>query len=161
LLTQSGIANARAMNLFACEQAFLDGPWPQTPRDVDVLFIGNFHFGVQRERLRWLGRLGDLADRWRVALHTGVYGEAYRQLLGRSRLLTTPARRGESTRRVFEAAAAGALLFQERGNAETETYLRAGKECVVYTDQDLEPLLHHYLEHEDQRQALAEAACRR
>ena len=65
--------------------------------------------------------------------------------------------RGECNRRTFEAACCGALLFQERGNAETAAFFRDREECVCYGEDDLEDLLGHYLTHEDERRALAAA----
>src|SRR5207245_11530249 len=53
--------------------------------------------------------------------------------------------------------AAGALLFQEGANAEGAGAFRPGLECVAYGEDDLDALLEHYLDHEDERQALAAA----
>src|SRR5205085_2096925 len=71
-LARAGLAHARPANLFGCERAYLDTPWPEGPRDLDVLFVGNLSPPVQRERLPWLGRLARLAGHRRVAVHTGV-----------------------------------------------------------------------------------------
>ena len=57
--------------------------------------------------------------------------------------------------RAFEAAAAGALLFQEAGNRELPGFFADRCECVYYRDEDLEELLEHYLAHEDERRAKA------
>jgi tetratricopeptide (TPR) repeat protein len=87
-----------------------------------------------------------------------VFGDAYRDLLRRARIVFNRGIRGECNRRVVEVAAAGALLFQEADNAEVPAYLRPGEEYVAYTDDNLEALLGHYLGHEDERQAIAAAA---
>src|SRR5262249_51944619 len=137
---------------------FLDQPWPDHPRDIDILFVGNLHPAVQRERLPWLGRLAQLAERWEVVIRTGVHGEAYRNLLGRARIVFNRSIRGECNCRVFEAAAAGALLFQEEGNQEVGDYFRDRQECIFYSDENLESLLEHYLGHEDERRTIAEVA---
>jgi hypothetical protein len=157
-LERAGIRHARPANLFGCEQAYLDGPWPKDARDIDILFVGNLSPAVQRERLPWLGRLAQLAERWRIVIRNEVYGDAYRALLARARIVFNQSIRSECNRRVFEAAAAGALLFQEAGNREVPDYFRDGLECVYYTDDNLEWLLDYYLDHEDERRALAEAA---
>src|SRR5205823_868667 len=99
--------------------------------------------------------------RWRVVIATGVFGADYRALLGRARIVFNHSIRGECNRRVFEAAAAGALLFQEAGNPEVPAYFGDRQECVYYTADTLDALLHHYLEHEDERRALAEASRRK
>jgi RNA polymerase sigma factor (sigma-70 family) len=157
-LARAGIAHAAPANLFGLERAWLEESAEGGDRDIDVLFVGNFHPAVQRERLAWLGRLGRLAERWRVVLATGAFGAEYRRLLRRARVVFNRSIRGECNRRAFEAAAAGALLFQEAGNREVEDYFRDHQQCVCYGDDDLEALLEHYLTHEDQRQLLARGA---
>ncbi|MBL8793408.1 MAG: glycosyltransferase family 1 protein, partial [Planctomycetia bacterium] len=134
---RQGLAHARAANLYGCEQAYLDFAWPSGPRDLDVLFVGNLNAAVQGERLAWLGRLARLREHWQVAIHTGVFGDDYRRLLGRTRIVFNRSIRGECNRRVFEAVAAGTLLFSEAGNREVPDYLRAGQEYVEYTDANL------------------------
>ena len=79
------------------------------------------------------------AGAWRS--HAGVFGDDYRDLLCRARVVFNRSVRGECNRRAFEAAACGALLFQERGNAETPDYFRDRAECVYYGADDLEALL--------------------
>src|SRR5205807_214149 len=44
-----------------------------------------------------------------------VFGDEYRKLLSRARIVFNRSIRGECNKRVFEAAATGALLFQCRG----------------------------------------------
>jgi GT2 family glycosyltransferase/tetratricopeptide (TPR) repeat protein len=156
-LARQGITHARAANLFGCERALVEEAWPEQERSFDVLFVGNLHPAVQRERLPWVSRLARLADRWRVEIRTGVYGAEYRDLLGRARIVFNRAIRGECNKRVFEAAAAGALLFQEAGNLEVPAIFRDRQECVYYTEDDLEELLRYYLENEDERRRIAEA----
>jgi GT2 family glycosyltransferase/Tfp pilus assembly protein PilF len=160
-LARAGLRHARAANLHGCGRSHLDRPLADAPRDIDVLFVGNLHPAVQRERLPWLGRLASLGDRWRVVIRTGVFGAAYRDLLRRARVVFNRSIRGEANQRAFEAAAAGALLFQEADNRELPAYFRDRQEYVAYTAENLEALLEHYLTHEDERQALAAAAQRR
>ena len=57
------------------------------PRDIDVLCIGNMNPAVQRQRLPWLMRLARLGKRWRVAIHAGIFGDSYRKLLARARIV--------------------------------------------------------------------------
>jgi len=162
-LRAEGITNARAANLFGLERAFLEPPWVDDPRDIDILFVGNLSGAVQRERLPLLGVVG--SGEWRVArkkqqvvIQQGVFGDEYRKLLGRARIVFNRSIRGECNKRTFEAAAAGALLFQEAGNREVGDYFRDRQECVFYTEANLEELLEYYLEHEDERRLIAEAA---
>lgn len=157
VLHRAGLTHARAANLFGLGRSFLKTPAEPAERDIDVLFVGNLSPTVQRERLPWLGRLAALADRWRVHITQGVFGDEYHTLLRRARIVFNRSIRGECNQRAFEAAARGALLFQERGNVEVAAFFRDGQECVYYGDDDLEPLLEHYLIHEDERTALAQA----
>ncbi len=154
---EEGLRHALPGNLYGCGRHYLDRPWPRT-RDIDLLFVGNVQPAVQRERLPWVARLARLADRYRVSLRAGVYDEPYRDLLGRSRIVFNRSIRGECNQRVFEAVAAGALLFQEAGNAEVARHLRPGEEYVEYRDDDLERLLARYLADEAERSRIAEAA---
>jgi GT2 family glycosyltransferase len=166
IMRREGITQARQAVLYGCGSDFLEKkesrvqPWllKKPGRDIDVLFVGNLHPAVQRERLPWLVRLARVSERWKVEIHTQVFGDAYRGLLGRARIVFNRSIRGEANRRVFEAVAAGALLFQEEGNLEVPNHLRNRKECVYYNDDNLEELLDYYLDHEDERSTIAEAA---
>ncbi len=158
VLAREGFRHARPANLFGCDPELLDGPWPDGPRDIDVLFVGNLHAAVQRERLPWLGRLARLSERWKVVITAGVFGDGYRALLARARVVFNRSIRGECNLRAMEAAAAGALLFQEADNREVHDYFRHLRECVCYREDDLEARLEHYLAHEGERAALAQAA---
>jgi glycosyltransferase involved in cell wall biosynthesis/predicted Zn-dependent protease len=154
---RAGIAQARPAILFGGQRAFLDTPWPAVPRDIDVLLIGNFHHAVQSERLPLLGQLATLRPRWNVLFATNVYGEEYRRLLARSRIVFNRGIRGEWNMRVTEALAAGALLMQDAECREVFGLLEDGKECVAYTPDNLLALTEHFLEHEEERRAIAEA----
>jgi glycosyltransferase involved in cell wall biosynthesis/tetratricopeptide (TPR) repeat protein len=156
-LARQGLRHARPANLFGCDADLLDGLRPDGPRDIDILFVGNLHAAVQRERLSWLGRLARLGERWKVVIATGVFGAEYRALLARARVVFNRSLRGECNLRAMEAAAAGALLFQEADNQEVASYFRHLRECVCYREDDLEARLEHFLTHEDERAALAAA----
>src|SRR5207248_1614199 len=131
-LRRDGLPNVRAVNLAGCPALRLAEPAHQGPRDVDVLFVGNMNPAVHGPRLPWLGRLAKLSDRWRVAVHSGVFGDAYWGLLRRARVVFNRSRRGECNRRAFEAAAAGALLFLEEGNEAAAGLFADRRECVCY-----------------------------
>ncbi len=158
-MAREGIA-ARAANLCGCDRMFTsNGEAPEAGlRDIDVLFVGNLNPAVQRERTPWLTRLARLGRRYRVQIRTGLFGEPYRRLLNRARIVFQFSARGKAGRRSFEAANAGALIFQEEGNRELSAFFRDRQECVSYRPDDLEELIDYYLEHEPERLALAEAA---
>ena len=156
-LARDGINHARAANLYGFDRAYLEIA-PAEKRDIDLLFIGNLNTAVQRERLTWLGRLARQSDRWRVEIHTNVYGPTYRKLLSRSRIVFNRAIRQECNQRAFEAIAAGALLFQEAGNREIDAYLQPNRDYIPYSTDNFDALLTRYLEHEDERQTIAASA---
>ena len=161
VLRGAGIGHAAPANFFGLQGVLLDAtPDPAPRRDIDVLFVGSLQPAVQRERLAWLGRLARLSPQWRVHIATGVHGEDYRRLLLRSRIAFDRSLRGEWNQRVGEACSCGALLFAERGNAEMAAEWLHGRDYVSYGDEDLEPLLGHYLTREDERAAVAEAGRR-
>jgi GT2 family glycosyltransferase/predicted Zn-dependent protease len=155
---REGITHVRQAVLFGCAPDYVNHPWPDVQRDIDILFVGNLHPAVQNERLPWVARLAGLADRYRVVIREGIFGDEYRNLLARSRIVFNRSIRGECNKRVFEAAAAGALLFQEADNREIGQFFSDGQDCVLYTDENLESLLEYYLEHEEERRQIAEAA---
>jgi glycosyltransferase involved in cell wall biosynthesis len=161
-LAAAGLPHVRAANLYGCERLFLEHPWPPADaRDLDILVVSNLPPAALRLQLPLLGRLARLGHRWRVCLRAGVYGADYRRLLGRSRIVVNHSLAGEGSYRACEAAAAGALLFQEADNQEIPALLRDHQECVLYREDDLEELLEHYLANEAERRRLAEAARRR
>jgi predicted O-linked N-acetylglucosamine transferase (SPINDLY family)/glycosyltransferase involved in cell wall biosynthesis len=157
-LRRAGCGHARAANLYGLEPPWRGLDPDEGARDIDVLFVGNLHPAVQRERLPWLARLARLGERWRVVIATGTHGADYRALLCRARVAFNRSVRGECNRRAVEAAAAGALLFLEADNAEAPAYFAPGREYVAYSDGNLERLLEHYLTHEGERRAVARAA---
>jgi glycosyltransferase involved in cell wall biosynthesis len=158
-LAKEGIRHAVPANLFGLEEGWLSEPVPNhDQRDIDILFVGNLHPAVQRERLPYLGRLAALGKRWNVVIAQSVFDDDYRSLMRRARTVFNRSIRGECNMRAFEAAAAGALLFQERGNREIGEYFHDRQECILYDDQNLESLLTHYLKHEPERRAIADAA---
>jgi glycosyltransferase involved in cell wall biosynthesis/tetratricopeptide (TPR) repeat protein len=155
---RAGLAHARSAYLFGGSRTLLEAAWPAGSRDIDVLFVGNVHPAVQRERLPYLGRIAALGERYHVVIRAGVFGAEYRRLLARSRIVFNRAIRSECNMRVAEAVAAGALLFQEAGNQEVPQLLLDGLECVFYDEENLETLLRRFLEDESCRAMIAEAA---
>jgi GT2 family glycosyltransferase/tetratricopeptide (TPR) repeat protein len=156
-LKREGIEHVRYGNLWGLSTT-LAGDWFDRQRDIDVLFVGNIHPDVQRERNAWLGRLAKLGSRWNIVIKTGVFGAEYRELLSRAKIVFNRSIRGECNQRAFEAAAAGALLLQERENEEVPLYLKPRSEYVVYDAGNLEQVIEHYLTHDSDRQAIASAA---
>lgn len=158
VMQRAGFEHAQFANLSGMERAFLEYEWPTGLRDIDVLFVGNVNRAVQRRRMPWLHTVARLGRRWRVRIQTGTFGDNYRRFLARSRIVVHFSPTGKCGRRAFEAAAAGALVFQEAGNRELPAYYRDRQECVYYRPEDLENLLDHFLVHEAERLHIAGAA---
>lgn len=154
-----GFRNAHYAPLWSYDPS-LHRPLPGVERDIDIVMVGSFNPDVQRERAKWLGRVARLSRHWRVCVTTGVYGEEYARLMNRARIVFNRSLRGEINMRVYESLACGALLFYERENREIRDLLTVGKECVLYGDDDLEPLLARYLTHERERAEIAAAGQR-
>src|SRR5260370_32293631 len=112
VLRQAGFDHVRPANLFGLERAFLELPDDEDERTIDVLFVGNLHEAVQRERMPWLGRLARLADRWTVRIASGVFGDDYRALLRRSRIVLNRSIHGECKKGDFRSPSCGCLLFE-------------------------------------------------
>jgi hypothetical protein len=143
--------------------AFLVGADPRlrvglSERDIDILFAGNVHPAVHRERLPYLGRLACLHGRYRVHIATGVADDELRKLLARARIVFQHGADSESCWYACEAIAAGALVLREAGNRAMGRMLSEGVDYVAYTDANLETLLERYLGDEAERVRLADAA---
>jgi glycosyltransferase involved in cell wall biosynthesis/tetratricopeptide (TPR) repeat protein len=119
------------------------------------VFVGNLSPAVQAGRAKWLGRLGALADKYKVLITAGVFDEKYRALLRRTKLVFNHSARGECNLRAFEAVASGAVLLQEANNAEVPHYLEPHTEYAPYTDSDFEDVVAHVLTDEATRRAIA------
>ncbi len=119
---------------------------PGRDRDVDVLFVGNTNPDVQVERASWLARLARIGGRRRVVLASGVFGDAYADLLRRSRIVWNRSIRGEMNMRAYEAPACGALLLMETENLEVRAVFEDGVSCALHGAGDLEAVVDRYLD---------------
>ena len=158
---RAGFSHVFPANLYGLPRSYLNAPDQNGERDIAILFVGNMQPAVQRECLGWIGRLAALAERHRVVIAARVFGEDYRALLRRGRIVFNRSARGECNQRTLEATACGALLFQERDNAAVAAHFRDREDCVFYSDDDLETLLEYYLTHEDERRTIAESGRQR
>jgi GT2 family glycosyltransferase/Tfp pilus assembly protein PilF len=158
IMRQEGVQQARPMNLYGCERKFLEKNAARPARDIDILFIGQGPPAAERVHLPWLARLARLAERRRVVLTVAQTEESHLGLLRRARIVFNRALHGEATHLAFESACCGALLFQESGNRELPAYFCDRHECIYYSSDNLETLLAYYLEHEEERRAIAARA---
>lgn len=130
---------------------------PTHERNIDVCFIGYLDPGIHPERGRYLKQLLDLQDRYHISVRYGVWGEAYRRALNQSRIVFNYTICQVLNIRAYEAPACGALLFIEASNCEARQIFEDGVSCVFYNEENLIDRLCYYLEHEDERAAIAEA----
>src|SRR5262245_30685743 len=56
-LARLGVRHVQPAQLFGCQRTFVEFNYATGPRDIDVLFVGNFNPAVQHHRLPWLGRI--------------------------------------------------------------------------------------------------------
>ncbi|MEW6583467.1 MAG: glycosyltransferase, partial [Actinomycetota bacterium] len=137
------------------------GAWPlvdpAAPRDIDVLFAGNRNAVIHASRERWLARVAALAGVHRVVIADNVWGEEYRGLYARARLVFNHSVRGEANIRAFEGAAAGACVLNERGNPTLPHVFTPDVEYATYDDGDLEAVIARLLADGPARLAIARA----
>ena len=157
-LSQAGFTHIQQANLFGLGHPYLHAECLEQSRDIDLLFVGNFNPGVQRERIPWLTRLVRLGKRLRVVLATDVFGAEYRKLLSRSRIVFNRSIRGECNLRILEASAFGCLSLQEQGNREVPLYFEPGREYAPYTNENFEEVVEYFLVNEQDRSRMADAA---
>ncbi|MCI0377860.1 MAG: glycosyltransferase, partial [Gemmataceae bacterium] len=155
LLQQAGLSQTRPGNVHFCDRAPEDSRQIAHPRDIDVLHVGDFSPAVPAERSRWLWRLARLRQRWHIEVRPRLASDSYRKLLTRARIVLL---QGACETEAFAAAATGALVFQQHHHHESSVHLRDRQECVCYDSNDLESLLEHYLNNEDERKTMTDAA---
>lgn len=156
VLRRLGLPNVHPAPIWSHDPA-LHRVIPGVERDIDLLMIGNLHQDIHRIRSQWIARVARLSRRYRVRIDTNIRGEDYVRLMNRARIVFNHSVRGEVNMRAYEAAACGALLFQEADNPSIRGAFRDREECVLYTDENFESLVEHYLTHEEERTRIAEA----
>ena len=127
----------------------------------DVTFIGQLNFHSHRTRSRYLAKLTHLAEHYRVRIARDLHGPDYFEALSRSRIVVNDGVRAEMNMRAYEATACGALLFMHGDNLEIGEFLRDGKDCVYFNEDNLLSLLTHYLENESLRSSVAHSGWQR
>lgn len=149
-------------------------------RDIDIVFIGGQHVG----KLPLLAKVKQaFGSRFRLhglsTIKTNLYfnlryrfpgwvrpipAEQYVPLYQRTKIGINIHNRGKYTvgnYRLFELPANGVLQISDGGEYLSE-YFRVGEEIIAYEDaDDLIDKLHYYLEHEEERRAVALRGYRR
>ncbi|MCA8950032.1 MAG: glycosyltransferase family 1 protein [Planctomycetes bacterium] len=131
-------------------------------RDIDIGFAGNLNPAVQRERTSWIERLQAMRrDLVEVETVSGRHGLDYGRFLNRCKIGFNRSIRGEMNLRGFEVPACGAVLMMERDNLEVREFFEPDEECVLYGDDDFEPLVLELLVDDARRERIARAGHRR
>ena len=132
-----------------------------SPRTYDVGFVGNIAFAHRRTpRAR---RLRAIAKR----CHTNDFYRAYSpqevgQVYSQSKIVFNTSIAGDVTMRVFEGTACGALMLTDSVANGLEHLFDIGHEIVTFDDDaDLLGKVAYYLEHEDERERIAQAGYER
>jgi tetratricopeptide (TPR) repeat protein len=159
-MRRAGIPNVAELSPWAFDPAMHQRDWDAEPL-YDVSFVGSLNDVIHVERNGWLHRVMQLPAEYRVHVGTGVFGDAYGEILRRTRIGFNHSVAGGVNMRCFEVTASGSLLFVERANRDAARWFRDREECVLYGPDDFEELVAYYLENEDERRAVAEAGWKR
>jgi len=158
ILRAEGYENAEFVRLWYTEpeKQFVI---PDIERDIDILFVGSLNPLIWRKREKWLEQIALLSDQYKVKIEYGVFGKEYNCLLNRAKIVFNCSAYGETNARVYEAAACGALLFNEAENTENAEILEDGVHHVLYTQENYRERLAYFLasENEKERLKIAEA----
>lgn len=157
ILEQMGFQNAEFFPMWGHDPG-VSRVIPGVEKRWDIGMVGNLNAQVQRERAGWLARVARLAERYRVRIAGGVYGEEYTRMINATKITFNRSIRGEMNMRCFEAAACGSLLFYDEENEEIRDFFEDGVHCVLYNERNLEELLEHYLAHDEERERIVQAA---
>jgi tetratricopeptide (TPR) repeat protein len=157
VLNQMGYENAEFWPMWGHDPE-LSCVIPGVEQTWDIGMIGNLNHLVQRERAIWLARVGRLADRYRVRIAGGVFGEEYTRLMNATKITFNRSIRGEMNMRCYEAAACGSMLFYEEENEEVRDFFEDRVHCVLYNEHNLEDLFDYYLSHDEERLRIVAAA---
>lgn len=122
----------------------------------DVVFVGQTLRQWHPDRVRLLERLG--AAGLSVHVTTKIL-EEMALAFARGRIVFNRSLVGDLNMRVFEALATGSLLLTDRLAPESGLgeLFRDREHLVLYGEDDLEALARYYLDHADEREAIARA----
>jgi len=117
----------------------------------DIGFVGSITPGNPR-RIALLDRL---SKRFDVHIERCFLKEMTR-VFSASKMVFNNSVRDDLNMRVFEALCSGSLLLTDRARGSgIEELFQVGGDLVIYDDENLEELARYYLEHVDEREAIA------
>jgi GT2 family glycosyltransferase/2-polyprenyl-3-methyl-5-hydroxy-6-metoxy-1,4-benzoquinol methylase/spore maturation protein CgeB/Tfp pilus assembly protein PilF len=138
----------------ACDPTFHSGDAGE--KLFDVGFVGQTHRTWHPDRVRLLQQMMD--DGVDVRVESKILDEMG-HFHGQSRIVFNRSLSGDLNMRVFEALCSGSLLLTDRLGADSglEDLFEDRKHLVLYDEENLESLVDHYLEHTEEREAIAMA----
>ena len=134
--------------------AGLFGAEPAEPPTYDIAFVGGLDRSIHPYRCKLLDKL---RARYAKIFVGNAYLQDMAQIYGKSRIVFNRAVRNDINMRVFEGMASGALLVTDavHDNGMFDLF-EPGRHFVAYeTEDDLFRKIDYYLEHEDERKAIA------
>ena len=162
LYSARGLDNRPCVNYFTASWLMPDGEIDFADRPIDVSFIGHLDPGQTRLRCRELEQVMRLRkDGVKVYVREGLYLRQMMDVYARSKFVFQHSGQGAPnlTYRVGEAMTCGAVLLSKRPNRAEglPSPLVEGEHVLYYDDFDhARELVRHYLDHEDERRAIAE-----
>ncbi|MBU8870562.1 MAG: glycosyltransferase [Gemmatimonadales bacterium] len=155
----AGFENVVAMPMLGY-QPDLDGRYalPTADRNIDVFCGGNPNWIVHKERALVHAELKKLSDQIRIHEGPLVDRVEFNRLMGRSRIFVNQTVIGEVNMKVYEATASGTCLFVEEDNLDIRNYLVPDESVVLFNRANLNEKILYFLEHEEERAAIAERA---
>lgn len=127
----------------------------QLPRTIAVGFIGNVFPGIHDQRRQTLEYLAkEIKD---FKFYTQIFLDDKARLNSQMKIMVNVSLRQDINFRVFETLACGAMLITDKiHNNGMEELFVDGKHLVTFeTKEELVEKIRYYLEHEDERKAIA------
>lgn len=153
---QAGFADVMNLPMLGYQPG-VDGAVRSPRRDIDVFSATNPNWIVHHRREHINARLLDLPPGVNLVLRENITRQQYNEFLGRSRIFVNQTVVGEINMKCYEVPNAGACLFVEQDNLDIRRWLEDGVSCVLYSPEDLDEKILYYLEHEEERAAIATA----
>lgn len=155
---KAGFDNVIAMPMLGYQPG-LDGFYgqPNDKRDLDVYCGGNPNWRVHKERFLVHETLRTLPVDVRLLEGDKVDREEFNRRMGRAKIFIDQTVIGEINMKVYEATASGTCLFVEDTNLDIRDYLVEDESVVLFNRGNINEKILYYLEHEQERAAIAEA----
>jgi glycosyltransferase involved in cell wall biosynthesis/SAM-dependent methyltransferase/Tfp pilus assembly protein PilF len=148
---RAGISNVSWLPL-ACSADLHD--IPSQERTIDVSYVGGLGHDHEDRRMNLLEAV---ANKFPNTMLKRLWPGDMAQLYAQSKIVVNAAVRRDVNMRVFEAMAAGALLITDEADGLEDLFVD-GEHLIIYRkDEDLLPLIEHYLGNPEARERIAAA----